>query len=39
MRILVVEDERKMAGLLRLGLFEEGHAVTVAHQRIFRLLR
>jgi two-component system OmpR family response regulator len=31
MRILVVEDEPKMAALLRRGLAEEGHAVDVAH--------
>ena len=30
MRILVVEDEPKMASLLRRGLDEEGHAVDVA---------
>ncbi len=30
MRILVVEDEPKMAGLLQRGLVEEGHAVDVA---------
>jgi DNA-binding response OmpR family regulator len=30
MRILVVEDERRMANLLRQGLAEEGHSVTVA---------
>ena len=30
MRILVVEDEPKMAGLLRRGLVEEGYAVDVA---------
>ncbi len=30
MRILVVEDERRMAELLRQGLSEEGHSVTVA---------
>ena len=30
MRILVVEDELKMASLLRRGLLEEGHAVDVA---------
>ena len=30
MRILVVEDEPRMAALLRKGLTEEGHAVTVA---------
>jgi len=30
MRILIVEDEAKMAGLLRRGLAEEGHAVDVA---------
>jgi two-component system OmpR family response regulator len=30
MRILVVEDDMKMAGLLRRGLLEEGHAADVA---------
>jgi len=30
MRILVIEDERKMAELLRKGLEEEGHVVSVA---------
>ena len=30
MRVLVVEDEVKMAGLLRRGLVEEGHAADVA---------
>lgn len=30
MRVLVVEDEPKMAGLLRRGLIEEGYAVEVA---------
>ena len=30
MRILVVEDDRRMAALLRQGLTEEGHAVTIA---------
>jgi DNA-binding response OmpR family regulator len=30
MRLLVVEDERKMAELLRQGLTEDGHSVTVA---------
>jgi DNA-binding response OmpR family regulator len=30
LRILVVEDERRMADLLRQGLTEDGHAVTVA---------
>src|SRR5437899_5085597 len=30
MRILVVEDERRMAQLLRQGLTEDGHVVTVA---------
>jgi two-component system OmpR family response regulator len=30
MRILVVEDELKMASLLRRGLLEEGHAVDIA---------
>jgi two-component system OmpR family response regulator len=29
-RVLVVEDEQKMAGLLRRGLIEEGYAVDVA---------
>src|SRR5438046_2152515 len=32
MRILVVEDERKMAGLLRQGLTEEGHTVTLSYE-------
>lgn len=32
MRILVVEDERRMAELLRQGLAEEGHVVTVAFE-------
>jgi DNA-binding response OmpR family regulator len=31
MRILVVEDDAKMAELLRRGLAREGHAVTLAH--------
>jgi DNA-binding response OmpR family regulator len=31
MRILVIEDERRMAELLRQGLGEEGHAVSVAY--------
>ena len=30
MQILVVEDERRMAELLRRGLTEEGHRVVVA---------
>jgi len=30
MRILVVEDERKVAGFIRQGLVEEGHSVEVA---------
>ena len=30
MRILVVEDERKVAGFIRQGLQEEGHAVEIA---------
>lgn len=30
MRILVVEDEQRLAGLLRRGLVEEGHAVDLA---------
>ncbi len=32
MRILVVEDERRMAELLRQGLTEEGHVVTTAFE-------
>jgi two-component system OmpR family response regulator len=32
MRVLVVEDEMKMAALLRRGLVEEGHAADVADQ-------
>jgi DNA-binding response OmpR family regulator len=32
MRILVVEDERRMAELLRQGLTEDGNQVTVAHE-------
>ena len=32
MRILVVEDERRMAELLRQGLTEDGHVVTVARE-------
>ena len=31
MRILVVEDERKVASFIRQGLAEEGHAVEVCH--------
>ena len=31
MQILVAEDERRMAALLRRGLSEEGHQVTLAH--------
>ena len=31
MRILIVEDERRMAEAVRKGLAEEGHAVSVAH--------
>jgi DNA-binding response OmpR family regulator len=30
MRILVVEDDRKVASFIRKGLEEEGHAVEVA---------
>lgn len=30
MRVLVVEDETKMAGLLKRGLEEEGHVADVA---------
>ena len=33
MRVLVVEDEVKMAGLLKRGLEEEGYAVDVARDR------
>jgi two-component system OmpR family response regulator len=32
MRVLIVEDEPKMAGLVRRGLLEEGHAADVAAQ-------
>jgi DNA-binding response OmpR family regulator len=32
MRILVVEDEVKMAEVLRQGLSEEGHSVVIAHE-------
>jgi two-component system OmpR family response regulator len=32
MRVLVVEDEVKLAGLLRRGLSEEGHVVDVVHR-------
>lgn len=31
MRILIVEDERKMAGILKKGLEEEQHSVTLAY--------
>src|SRR5581483_3730660 len=31
MRVLVAEDEKKMAALLRKGLEEEGHSVTLSH--------
>ncbi len=34
MRVLIVEDEVKMAGLLRRGLQEEGYAVDVAPDRV-----
>lgn len=30
MRVLVVEDERRMAELLQKGLEEEGYSVTIA---------
>jgi two-component system OmpR family response regulator len=30
MRILVVEDEKKIAGLMKRGLKEEGYAVDIA---------
>lgn len=32
MRVLVVEDEKKMADLLKKGLEEENHTVSVAHE-------
>jgi len=31
MQVLIVEDERRLAALLRQGLAEEGHSVVVAH--------
>jgi len=31
MRVLVVEDEVRMAELLKRGLGEEGHAVDIVH--------
>lgn|SRR5487761_316549 len=31
MRVLIVEDEKEMAGLLKRGLEEENHCVTLAH--------
>jgi DNA-binding response OmpR family regulator len=34
MRILVVEDEQRMAALLKRGLTEEGHQVFVAHNGV-----
>ncbi|MFI6086054.1 winged helix-turn-helix domain-containing protein [Streptomyces sp. NPDC051217] len=34
MRILVVEDDRRMADLLRMGLVDEGYAVDVAHNGV-----
>lgn len=34
MRILVVEDEKRMAALLKRGLVEEGHQVFVAHDGV-----
>jgi DNA-binding response OmpR family regulator len=34
MRILVVEDEKRMAALLKRGLTEEGHQVFVAHEGV-----
>jgi len=30
-RVLIVEDERKMADVLKKGLEEQGHSVTLAH--------
>jgi two-component system OmpR family response regulator len=32
MRILIVEDDVRMADVLRRGLSEEGHAITVSHE-------
>ena len=37
MRILVVEDERKVAAFIRQGLVEEGHAVAVASDGVAAL--
>ena len=37
MRILVAEDERKVASFIRQGLEEEGHAVEVAEDEAFIL--
>jgi DNA-binding response OmpR family regulator len=34
MRILIVEDERRMAEVLRKGLSEDGHVVEVAHSGV-----
>ena len=34
MRVLVVEDEKKLAGLLHQALHEEGHSVTLAHDGV-----
>jgi DNA-binding response OmpR family regulator len=34
MRILIVEDEEKMARLLKKGLEEETHSVTLAHDGV-----
>jgi len=31
MRVLVVEDERRLAGIIKRGLIEEGYAVDVAY--------
>lgn len=39
MHILVVEDEPRLATLLRRGLLEEGYAVTVAHDGVDGLWR
>ena len=39
MHILVVEDEKKMADLLKKGLEEESHFVTVAYDRSFGIQR
>ena len=34
MRILIIEDEQKMARLLKKGLEEENHSVVLAHDGV-----